>query len=127
LRARRGGRELPRSCLRAPIAAGTWRLVSDGIVIEPVDVRFQILWRHADGSDDTELAAFTQHFDPLGGGVYRAQAYEQTAQVDAVEAVDGDALVLRYTGESASLGMAYIPNGDGASTGGRIPFIELPH
>jgi hypothetical protein len=113
--------------LREPIAAGTWHLVADGIIIEPVDVRFQILWRHADGSSDTELAAFTHHFDPLDGGVYHAQAYEQTAEVDAVAALAGDGLVLRYTGDSESLGMAYVPNGDGDIAGGRIPFIELPH
>lgn len=110
--------------LRGPIAAGTWRLVADGIITEPVDVRFQILWRA--GSVDTELAAFTHHFDPLPGGGYSAQAFEETAEVQAVAAAAGDQLIFRYAGESESLPMAYIPNGDGDLVGGRIPFIELP-
>jgi len=113
--------------LREPIAAGALRLAFDGIVIEPVDVSIEILWRHADGSGDTQLASFERHFDPLAGSVYRAQTWDETAMVDAVPAQGGDALVLRYTGESASLPAAFIPNGDGSSTGGRIPFIELPH
>jgi len=110
--------------LSGPIAAGTWRLVADGIIIEPVDVRFQILWRA--GSTDTELAAFTHHFDPLPAG-YRAQAYEETAEVEAVPAASGDQLILRYSGQSESLPMAYVPNGDGDEVGGRIPFIDLPN
>ncbi len=116
--------------LRAPIPAGTWRLVADGIIIEPVDVRFDLLWRHAwrhaDGSADTELATFMRHFDPLAGGVYEAQPYEETAGVEAVATVAGDQLVFRYNGQSASMAMAYIPNGDGETRGGRIPYIDLP-
>jgi hypothetical protein len=111
--------------LSGPIAAGTWRLVADGIIIEPVDARFQILWR-SDASGDTELAAFTRHFDPAAGGGYEAQAYEETVELSAVPAASGDRLVLRYSGESESLPMAYIPNGHGDEAGGRIPFIELP-
>jgi hypothetical protein len=111
--------------LSGSIAAGTWRLVADGIIIEPVDVRFQILWRRADG-DDVELAAFTHHFDPLPNGQYVAQAYEETAEVGEVPAADGDQLVFRYSGESESLPMAYVPNGDGDRVGGRIPYIEIP-
>lgn len=113
--------------VRNPIDAGTWRLVADGIILEAVDVRFELLWRHGDGSDDTQLAVFTRHFDPLDGGQYRAQPFDETAQVDAVAAASGDELVFRYTGESPLLPMAYIPNGDGELAGGRIPFIELPH
>lgn len=110
--------------LSGPIAAGSWRLVADGIIIEPVDVRFQILWRA--GSTDTELAAFPHHFDPLPGG-YSAQPYEETAELEAVPAASGDQLIFRYSGQSESLPMAYIPNGDGDVVGGRIPFIELPN
>jgi hypothetical protein len=106
------------------IPAGTWRLVADGIIIEPVDVRFEILWRRASG--DVELAAFTHHFDPLPNGQYTAQAYEQTAEVDEVPAADGDQLVFRYSGQSQELPMAYVPNGDGDRVGGRIPYIEIP-
>ena len=113
--------------LRAPIPAGTWLLVADGIITEPVDVHFELLWRHGDGAADTRLAAFDQHFDPLPDGSYRAQPYEVSASVGAVAAVTGDQLVFRYSGESASLDMsAYVPNGDGETTGGRIPYIDLP-
>ena len=52
--------------------------------------------------------------------------YEARAQAAAVDVQDGDLLVFRYTGQSASLGMAYVPNGDGPRTGGRFPFIDLP-
>jgi len=106
--------------------AGTWRLVADGIILEAADVRFEILVRRGDGSGDQQVATFTHHFDPLPGGEYRAQPYEDTAEVEAVAATDGDALVLRYSAESAGLPMAYIPNGDGALTDGRIPYIDLP-
>jgi hypothetical protein len=110
--------------LNDTIPAGTWRLVADGIIIEPVDVRFEILWRSASG--DVELAAFTHHFDPLPNGQYTAQAYEQTAEVDEVPAAAGDLLVFRYSGQSEELPMAYVPNGDGDRVGGRIPYIEIP-
>jgi hypothetical protein len=109
-----------------PIPAGTWRLVADGIILEVVDVRFEILLRRGDGSEDIELASFEHHFEPLPGGAYEAQPYEATADVVAVEPAPGDQLIFRYSGESASMPMAYIPNGDGELTGGRIPFIELP-
>jgi hypothetical protein len=52
--------------------------------------------------------------------------YEVTAIGAAVDVEDGDLLVLRYTGASASLPMAYVPNGDGPRTQGRFPSIDLP-
>lgn len=109
--------------LRGPIPAGTWRLVGDGIALESVDVSFELIWRH--GTDDV-VVRFDQSFEPLPGEEYRAQAYEDTADLDPVDAAAGDQLVLRITGESASLPMAYIPNGDGELTDGRIPFVDLP-
>jgi hypothetical protein len=111
--------------LQGPIPAGTWRLVADGIILEVVDVTFEIIWRSASGGDEV-LAEFTQSFSPLPGGAYRAQAYEVTADVGAVPAEQGDQLVFRYSGEGSELPMAYIPNGDGEGLGGRIPFIDLP-
>ena len=48
------------------------------------------------------------------------------AQAPAVDVEEGDLLIFRYTGQSAELGMAYVPNGEGDRTGGRIPFIDLP-
>lgn len=112
--------------LADPIPAGTWRLIADGIILESVDVTFDLLVRPADGSADRTLATFTHHFDPLPGGAYQAQPYEDTAEVGAVDPEEGDQLIFRYRGESAGLPMAYVPNGDGAITDGRIPNIELP-
>ena len=110
--------------LGGPLGAGTWRLVADGIILDPVDVTFEILWRS--GGDDQVLASWQRHFDPLAGGEYRAQPFEESAEVERQEAAAGDQLVFRYSGESSDLAMAYIPNGDGELTGGRIPFIDLP-
>jgi hypothetical protein len=61
-----------------------------------------------------------------GPNVSQAVPIELTATGAAVAVEDGDQLVFRYTGESGDLPMAYVPNGEGANTGGRIPFIELP-
>lgn len=120
-----GSLEAAYTRLREPIPAGTWRLVADGIIIEPVDVTFEILLRPAAGPD-IELAVFEHHFEPLPGSAYEAQPFEATAEVDEVEAGPDDQLIFRYSGESASLPMAYVPNGDGEILGGRIPFIEFP-
>jgi hypothetical protein len=107
-----------------PIDAGTWRLVADGVVLDAVDVRFEILWRADAG--DTRIAAWDHHFDPLPEQQFRAQAFDESADAPAVAAAAGDQLVFRYTGSGSTLSMAYIPNGDGESAGGRIPFIDLP-
>lgn len=111
--------------LRGPIAAGTWRLVADGIILDAVDVTFEILWRR-DGADDTVLLFAEQRFEPLPDGTYTAQAYEVTAEAGEVAAEVDDLLVFRYSGENSDLPMAYVPNGDGEHAGGRIPFIDLP-
>jgi len=100
----------------------------DAIVIGSVDVQFSLIWRHAGGSADTTLAQWTQHWEPLAGGVYDAQAYETDEAAPAIDFAAGDQLVFRYEGLSTSIdGQAWIPNGDGATTGGRIPSITLPH
>jgi len=106
------------------IPGGTWNFVLDGICLDAVDVRFELLVRA--GSEARELTSFGRHFDPLPGNEYRAQAFEHPVDLDGVEAAAGDQLVLRFTGDSSDLMMAYIPNGDGELTGGRIPFLDLP-
>ena len=111
--------------LQAPLPAGPWHLVADGIIIQPVDVRFDILWRRA-GGGDTTLATFMHHFDPRPPGMFDAVPFEDTALGPAADAHKGDQLVLRYGAMGATVEMAYIPNGDGAMLNGRIPFIELP-
>jgi hypothetical protein len=110
--------------LDGAIAAGTWIFVLDGICLDPVDVRFELLLRA--GDEDQTLASFEQHFDPVAGGSYQAQAFEHEESLARVDAAAGDRLVLRFTGENSELMMAYIPNGDGALTGGRIPYLDLP-
>lgn len=109
----------------ADVPAGTWRLVADGIIIMPVDVTFEILWRR-DGRDDVQLAMWEHHFDPLGDGNFDAQPFDETASADAITYEPGDQLIFRYTGTGTDHEMAYIPNGDGAEQNGRIPFIDLP-
>ena len=44
----------------------------------------------------------------------------------AIDFAEGDQLVFRYTGANTTATQAYIPNGDGAITNGRIPNITLP-
>ncbi len=113
--------------LAGRIPGGTWTFVLDGICLDAVDVHVELLLRAGPGDgDERELAALDHHFDPLPGGEYRAQAFEEDAGLDAVEAASGDRLVLRFTGDESDLMMAYIPNGDGDLTGGRIPYLDLP-
>ena len=111
--------------LLGDIPAGTWRLVADGIIVYPVDVRFELIYRRASG--DTAIATWDQHFEPLPMS-FDAQAYEVTVDAPAFSWTMGDQVVFRYTGTNTSPNqpMAYIPNGDGFRANGRIPFIELP-
>ncbi len=110
--------------LLGDVPAGEWRLIADGIIIFPVDVRFEIIWRQAAGAD-VPIAMWDQHFDPRPQG-FDAQAYEVSAQGPAIDQQPGDQLIFRYTGTNATQPMAYIPNGDGELAMGRIPYIVLP-
>lgn len=110
--------------LRAPVPAGNYRVVCDAIVLAPVDATITLIWRR--GATDTRLAEHTQHFDPIGGGQYRAQPCEFDMPAPAIDFEDGDQLVFRYAGASTTNSMAWVPNGDGALLGGRIPNITLP-
>jgi hypothetical protein len=110
--------------LLGPLPAGTWRLVGDGIIIEPVDVRFEIIWRSDAG--DQILATYDHHFEPPAGGGFDAVPYEDTRESTAVPAEPGDQLILRYTAVEAAGSISYVPNGEGATHNGRIPFIQLP-
>jgi hypothetical protein len=108
----------------APIKAGTWHLVGDGIVFDPGDVTFDILWR--DSAGDHPIATVTHHFDPLAAGNYQAQPFETDLPGAAADAKAYDQLILRFSVTSTSTGLVYIPNGDGANAQGRIPSITLP-
>jgi hypothetical protein len=111
--------------LSGAIPGGTWTFVLDGICLQSVDVRFELIHRSG-GGEDRELAAFDRHYDPLPGGEYQAQPFEREEEIEAVDSADGDLLVFRYSGEGSELMMAWIPNGDGGLTGGRIPYLDLP-
>jgi len=106
------------------IPAGTWTLVGDGIITASVDVTWDVLWRR--GTVDMPIARWQRHFDPRGGTNFDAQAFEESAAGPAIQFEAGDRLILRYDGEGTSVGMAYVPNGDGAIANGRIPFLRLP-
>jgi hypothetical protein len=110
--------------LRASVPAGTYHVVCDAIIIEPVDVTFSLIWRR--GTTDTVLAQWMKHWEPLPGDVYRAQAYEVDMPAMAIDFAPGDQLVFRYAGANSTVSQAFIPNGDGVITGGRIPNITLP-
>jgi hypothetical protein len=98
----------------------------DAVIPLPVDTTFDWIWRHGDGSPDTILAEWTEHYDPRGGGNFDAQPFEYDEAGVAVKAATGDQLVFKYTGSQASAMDSYIPNGDGSFSKGRIPHITLP-
>lgn len=111
--------------LAGPIRAGSWHLIGDGIILQSVDMRFDVVWRIAAG--DTTLASFTNHFDlPTGEAQFNAVPFEADAPGIAAAAHAGDQLVLRFTASGSGNGTVYIPNGDGSKTMGRIPSVKLP-
>lgn len=110
--------------LKADVPAGAYHVICDAIIIRPVDVELSLI--HRSGGADTVLAAWQQHFEPLANGMYDAQPYELDVDAPAIHRRSGDQLVFRYTGLGSTAMMAFIPNGDGAITGGRIPNITLP-
>jgi hypothetical protein len=98
--------------------------VLDCIILKSVDTTFDLLWRR--GTTDTTLATWTEHYDPLPGGSFDAQPFEYDMPAPAIDFMPGDQLVFRYTGNGTTLTDAYIPNGDGKRSKGRIPNITLP-
>jgi hypothetical protein len=97
--------------------------VLDCIVIAGIDVTFDLLHRR---SSDTVIATWTAHFNPLPTS-FDAQAYETDQPGAAVEHEAGDKLVFRFTGANTIMSDAWIPNGDGTLSKGRIPNITLPN
>jgi len=119
-----GGSQEAAYALKAKVPAGTYHLVLDSIIIKPVDVTFDLIWRQS--TTDISLATWTQHFDPLPGASYDAQPFEFDEECGAINFQAGDQLVFRYTGANTTSQEAYIPNGDGPHANGRIPSIDLP-
>jgi hypothetical protein len=110
--------------LRASVPAGAYHVICDAIITDSVDTTFTLIWRR--GSNDTTLAEWSGHWDPLGPGMFSAQAYELDVSAPAIDFKPGDQLVFRYHGVSARLREAFIPNGDGDRANGRLPNIRLP-
>ncbi len=119
-----GGSQEAAYTLKAKVPAGTYHLVLDAVITHSVDVTFDLVWRS--GATDTVLAEWTAHYDPIGGGNYDAQPLEYDEPAPAIDWIKGDQLVFRYTADAASPLDAYIPNGDGVNSNGRIPNITLP-
>lgn len=109
--------------LRASVPAGTYHVECDAVIIASVDVTFTLIWRR--GTTDTTLAQWMRHWDPVPGN-FDAQAYEVDMAAPAIDYQPGDQLVFRYAGANTTSGMAFIPNGDGKISKGRIPAITLP-
>lgn len=120
-----GGSQDAEFTLLASVPAGTYHVECDAVITASVDTTFSLIWRHADKAADTVLATWTKHWDPLPDG-FDAQAYETDQAASAIDAQPGDQLVFRYTGANTVSDEAFIPNGDGAHSNGRIPAITLP-
>ncbi|HUS29991.1 MAG TPA: hypothetical protein VMZ53_15905 [Kofleriaceae bacterium] len=118
-----GGSQEAEYSLKGSVPAGTYHCVLDSIIIRPVDVTFDLIWRR--GTTDMPLATWMQHFEPLPGS-FDAQAYEIDQAAPAIDFAAGDQLIFRYSGANTTSSEAYIPNGDGSLSHGRIPNITLP-
>jgi FtsP/CotA-like multicopper oxidase with cupredoxin domain len=119
-----GGSQEAEYSLQASVPAGAYHVICDAIIIRDIDVTFALVHRRA--GIDTTLATWDQSFAPLANGMYTAQAYELSVEAPAIEYQPGDQLIFRYSGANSTAMMAFIPNGDGHITGGRIPNITLP-
>jgi hypothetical protein len=119
-----GGSQEATFDLQESVKAGTYHFTLDSIIIDPVDVQFDLVWRS--GGTDTTLTSFTAHYDPLPGAVYDAQPFEYDQDCPAIAVKSGDQLVFRYTASASSQLSSYEPDGDGPFANGRIPRIDLP-
>jgi hypothetical protein len=105
------------------VPSGQYHFVLDCIVIAGVDVTFDLM--HRRGSDNVVLTTWTHHFEPLPAS-FDAQAYEIDRQAPEIDFKSGDELVFRYSAANTIQAEAWIPNGDGNLSHGRIPNITLP-
>jgi hypothetical protein len=113
--------------LAGPIKAGNWHLVGDGVVFDPIDITFDVIWREASGVDHP-IVSFMRHFDPQPSG-FNAVLYEDNALGPAANAKANDQLILRMTAAAGGYPdgqMLWIPNGDAEKTMGRYPNLTLP-
>jgi hypothetical protein len=106
------------------IPAGSWHVVMDSVILKSVDVKFELIYRTSDG--DQPIATWSNHFDPKPGVDFTAEAYELDIDGAATGFTKGDQLIFRYSGSNSTAMSAYVPNGDGVKTKGRIPNFTLP-
>ena len=119
-----GGSQEAEWTLQGAVPAGTYHFVLDSVIIKPVDVTFDLLVRR--GTTDTILVTWMKHWDPQPTG-FDAQAYEVDQMCPTTGAfATGDQLIFRYSAANTTASEAYIPNGDGALSHGRIPHFTLP-
>lgn len=121
-----GGSQLDAAfALRAAVPAGTYHVECDAVITASIDVTFSLIWRR--GPTDMVLARWMKHWEQNGS--FDAQPYEVDMSAPAIDYQPGDQLVFRYAGNGppSVLAEAFIPNGDGRNSNGRIPAIALPH
>jgi hypothetical protein len=113
--------------MKAPIAAGTWKIVGDGIALSSADLKFSVLWRKAGTQTDQVMLTFEHHFDPDASHPFDAVAFDGTA-TGAAFGSPGDLLQLEIeVTDSHPAGTSqWIPNGDGSSAQGRLPYLTTP-
>jgi hypothetical protein len=119
-----GGSQEAAFDLRASVPAGSYHVECDAVITAAVDVTFTLIWRRP-GAADTQLAQWLRHWDPVPAN-FDAQAYEVDMAAPAIAFQHGDQLVFRYAGANTTSAEAFIPNGDGPNSKGRIPSITLP-
>ena len=92
-----------------------------------VNVRFEIIWKTAAGTETvlaTDLHTFMGR--PPGPSQSDAIAYETDLTGIAAPARRGDFLLLKFSVPSGDMNGNYTPNGDGPLSKGRYPSITLP-
>ncbi len=110
--------------LKASVPAGAYHCIIDAIIIRPVDVTFDLIWRR--DSTDMVLATWNEHYEPLPGANFDSQPYEIDIDAPAIDFEPGDKFVFRYSATNTTASEAFIPNGDGTLSNGRIPNFTLP-
>jgi hypothetical protein len=87
-----------------------------------VIVRFDIIWKS--GATEMTVASTSHTFNPTNNGTV---GFDADLAGTAVDPLPGDQLILRFSTTGGDAGASYIPNGDGAAVGGRVPNLTLPH
>ena len=112
--------------LKESIPSGQYTFLLDAVINANCTIKFEIIQRR--GGSDTTLFMFQDSYMPLAAGMNtRAQLFEYDAlDKPGFDFQAGDLFVFRYSTIDAPVPESYIPNGDGMTTGGRIPQIILP-